>query len=442
MLAAIGSVGVTMDDMGPVGRDPTLAVSLPSTAVPARRPRLAIVSTFDELCGIAAYTQALVRQLGDAFELKVFDLDQFLLRGPGNRVRKEGDAHIRRMCAEFAAYDFVNIQLEHGTLGRGAADILRRFRMLVDAAPAVTVTFHTVLQPERLGLGMLLQSLARLRFDQAGTRIGARYRRHLLVDGLYRCLRRAQRTKPLRIIVHTHRDMLFMKHVNRFDSVFHHPLAFLQAEDVRQIRAGSNRQQFPVLQLLPRGARLIGVFGFLSRYKGFDTAIRALRHLPPEYHLLIFGGTHPQELKREQRVDKYIAELLGEAGALPRRDASDGDSPLLSRVHFMGALDDKAFRAGMVLCDSVVLPYLEVGQSSSGTLSQALELGCRVIVARTNAFLQFGRYHPDTIEYFDIGNHLELAERIRSPVRDGAQWNDLAYNTDTNRALYLQAHRR
>jgi hypothetical protein len=63
-------------------------------------------------------------------------------------------------------------------------------------------------------------------------------------------------------------------------------------------------------------------------------------------------------------------------------------------------------------------------------------------VARTNAFLQFGRYHPDTVEYFDIGNHLELAERIRSPARQGARWSELAYNAETNRALYELVHRK
>jgi glycosyltransferase involved in cell wall biosynthesis len=43
---------------------------------------------------------------------------------------------------------------------------------------------------------------------------------------------------------------------------------------------------------LPEDAKLIGVFGFLSRYKGFETAIRAMRHLPSDHHLLIFCGVH------------------------------------------------------------------------------------------------------------------------------------------------------
>src|SRR5437588_10298458 len=78
----------------------------------------------------------------------------------------------------------------------------------------------------------------------------------------------------------------------------------------------------------------------------------------------------------------------------------------------MGALAEEDFLSGMAICDAVVLPYLEVGQSSSGPISQALELGCRIIASRTHTFLEFAEYHEHAGEFFDIGNHLELAERL------------------------------
>jgi hypothetical protein len=87
-----------------------------------------------------------------------------------------------------------------------------------------------------------------------------------------------------------------------------------------------------------------------------------------------------------------------------------------------------------------VFPYLEVGQSSSGPISQALELGSRVIASRTHTFLQFGKYHPDSIEYFDIGNHLELAARLLARPQYELRARRLAFNTDTNRAVYLAAN--
>jgi hypothetical protein len=60
----------------------------------AGRERLAIVSTGGKLCGIAAYTAALRRQLNEAFDVTVFDLDQYLLRSTHRRVRDLADRRI------------------------------------------------------------------------------------------------------------------------------------------------------------------------------------------------------------------------------------------------------------------------------------------------------------------------------------------------------------
>src|SRR6516162_5111605 len=113
---------------------------------------------------------------------------------------------------------------------------------------------------------------------------------------------------------------------------------------------------------------------------------------------------------------------------------------LSDRIHFLGAQRDAEFLSGMAICDAVVFPYLEVGQSSSGPISQALELGCRIIASRTHAFLQFSRYHQNMIEFFDIGNHLELAARILARPQFDAQERCLVFNTATNKSVYLAAN--
>src|SRR5499425_3215521 len=95
------------------------------------RARLAVVSTHDDLCGIAAYTRSLERQLGDIFDVTVFELNQFLLRSTHRRVRKFGDRHIQAICREIRHYDTVNRRIEHGTLGRSCSDIFRRFNWIV-----------------------------------------------------------------------------------------------------------------------------------------------------------------------------------------------------------------------------------------------------------------------------------------------------------------------
>jgi len=219
-----------------------------------------------------------------------------------------------------------------------------------------------------------------------------------------------------------------------------------------------------------RCRRLIGVFGFLNEYKGVGTAIEALHHLPKNHHLLIFGGVHPQEIGVRQPRHPYISSLFDRAhldatfydgiGAGAATVAAHARPPVVieadkgleqllaahpkdvsARIHFMGALDEADFLTGMAVCDAVVFPYLEVGQSASGPISQALELGCRIIASRTITFLEFAEYHKNAIEFFDIGNHLELAERLLARRQFAPRQGLPEFNSATNKATYVRANR-
>lgn len=427
-------------------------------AVHARPMRIAIVSTYDELCGIAGYTRALEQQLRPHADIRVFDLDQYLLRSPHARVQRLADKHILAIAEQLRDFDSVNIQLEYGTLGRTYRQILRRFRRLVSASRNVSVTFHTVLGGTSLNWSDVGAKLRRLRLIGAVDEI-VRYRRaRSLGDRTYGFLRARQRWQQISIIVHTRRDARLLRDVFRLRNVEHHPLSFIAPEQARELRANADRQDFPILTTLPGDARLIGTFGFLSPYKGYETALKSLKYLPDDNHLLIFGGVHPQVIEMHRPLDPYIRTLLDEshighdmidtisdrgAAMTVHLDASSKEllarhpNDLQHRVHFMGVHNDEGFMRAMALCDTVVLPYLEVGQSSSGPISMALEMGCRVIASRTHAFMQFARYHPDQIEFFDIGNYAELADLLRAerkPMRPGQAKR---YDTETNAALYL-----
>jgi len=431
----------------------------------ASRPRLALISTYNELCGIAAYTRSLEKQLADVFDIRVFDLNQYLLRSTHGRVRKFGDRHIQEICRELKNFDSVNLQLEHGTLGRTARDIFRRFSWIVRAAPQLSVTFHTLFDAAAFNYARWFRAIARLNFAEAAAMRADYHRTHLLSAGIATRLRRAQRFKAVAIVVHTRRDLGHMKYVHGLRNVHDHPLSFLSEREAKEVRRTASRWRFPILDALPDEAKLVGVFGFIGRYKGFDTVIRAMHHLPDDHHLLIFGGIHPNEIKAHQPVDPIVSALF-DAGfvdtniaeriaAVPAAgtpsvsvsvDGSMRDlliqhpKDLSQRIHFLGATSDADFLTGMAICDSVVFPYLEVGQSSSGPISQALELGCRIIASRTHTFLQFGKYHEEMIEYFDIGNHLELAARIVARPQYDIEARQLAFNIATNKAIYLAAN--
>jgi glycosyltransferase involved in cell wall biosynthesis len=434
---------------------------------PTRRESLAIVSTSSKLCGIAAYTAALQRQLGDAFDITVFDLNQYLMRSPHRRVRRLADDHIKEICRALAPFDAVNLQLEYGTLGRHARDIFRRFCWLSAAAPRLSVTFHTLLTPPASDAADIGKALAAFRVTSAARRHAEYRRSHLLSHGIARQLRRLQRRKQVSAIVHNRRDLYDARFLYGVQQVFDHPLAYLGADEVAAIRAGASRQRFPMLDGLPSDAVLIGVFGFLNEYKGIGTAIQALQYLPANHHLLIFGGVHPQHIAPRQPRHPYISALFENAyidTTLYDRLAAGGTQhppqlvvsadeglrellgthprDLSPRIHFMGALAEAEFLSGMAICDAVVFPYLEVGQSSSGPISQALELGCRIIASRTHTFLEFAEYHKEAVEFFDIGNHLELAERLLAQRQFAPRRGLPEFNIATNKATYLLANSR
>jgi glycosyltransferase involved in cell wall biosynthesis len=430
-----------------------------------RRPRLAVISTYNELCGIAGYTRGLEKQLADTFDVTVFDLNQYLLRATHRRVRKYADRHIHRICREIREFDAVNLQLEHGTLGQVCRDIYRRFCWILRAAPQISVTFHTILVTEAFDHWAYLKEIRNFDFTRASALRSSYHRAQLLSAGIAKRLRRAQRSKPVSVIVHTRRDREQLRYVHGLRHIYDHPLSFLSIAEAAAVRQNASRSRFAILDAVPADAKLIGVFGFFGRYKGYGTVIRALHHLPKEYHLLIFGGVHPNEIKPHQTIDPVVSSLF-EAGYVdtsiaeriwtkPERGAPavsisiegaardlliDHPKDLSERIHFLGAAPDADFLAGMAICDVVVFPYLEVGQSSSGPISQSLELGCRIIASRNHMFLQFGRYHQNMIEFFDIGNHLELAARIVARPEFDARTRCLTFNTATNTAVYLAAN--
>ena len=457
-------VTLEFESHSPLLPSPALGASPFRVAGRVARKRLALVSTYDELCGIAAYTRSLERQLADCFDVTVFDLDQYLLRSTHGRVKRFADKHIQDICREIRYFDAVNLQLEHGTLGRSCHDIHRRFSWLLRAAPRLSVTFHTIFQCEAFDFRGYLNEILRLNFAAAIAMRSEYNRKHRLSAGVASKLRRAQRFKPVNLIVHTRRDFAHMKYVHGLRNVHDHPLSFLSAAEAQHVRCSATRGQFAVLDAVPKESKLIGVFGFLGRYKGFETAVRALHHLPKNYHLVIFGGVHPNEIKPQQPIDPVVSALFDagyvDTSVAERMRANSTAAPVVSvavdgsmrdlliehpkdlsdRIHFLGAQSDHDFLSAMAICDAVVFPYLEVGQSSSGPISQAIELGCRVIASRTHTFLQLRRYHPSTIEFFDIGNHLELAGRLLARPQYEPSERRTAFNVETNKAVYVAAN--
>ena len=439
----------------------------------AKKRSLAVATTYDELCGIAGFSRCLVAAIEPHFKVEVFDLDQFLLRSTDRVGRRKADAYFRSLCRRLAGFDIVNLQLEYGLLGAVPVDIFRRLKWLLSAARQVSVTFHTVPRYERLEWGGVLQRLRVFDLSGAVNHLGALLYSNSVAAKTFRLLRQVAKRKSVRLIVHTRSDRRYLEVVGDFKNVFDHPLSFLRPEEAAQVLNSVPSRHLSSIVSIDEGCKSIGVFGFLSAYKGFETAIRAMKYLPANYHLLIFGGVHPNDVV-PRMVQPYVKDLMREITAdhtlldrlqsrsaeeeqrsekhrvspltlnvASKTDVSDlvegqADS-LVRRVHFAGTLPDEQFFAAMASCDVIVLPYHEVGQSSSGPASLAIELGRRTLVSRTRGFLQLGRYFPNRLEYFDVGNHLQLAELLKK--QDPVQvYSQQPLGLETLKNMYVAAH--
>lgn len=366
---------------------------------------LGIVSSVDVSCGNAAFTSVLARDIGrlPGVQVELLSLDLELTQSPSREDRAPADAHIRELCARMRGLDAVNLQFEQGLFGTRFVDVARRLEMLLDANPRTFVTFHAVrtvdhlATPVRAILGSVVQGRPRTALEMHGL---ARYSRQQA-----RATRRflqsvCDRGRP--IIVHTERSA---RRIRRL-----HPSAKVVVHPIRMVQPGRPPSRDVIGEVrtrlgLPHDAVTIGVFGYFGGYKGLDTAIRAMTCLPNRHHLLVFGRQHPQSIRQGEPVHGSVSSPLRQIEKLGLAD----------RVHFLGELDDESFIDAAAGVDVCWLPYLEVDQDNSGIASITFDTAKRVIASSSFAFDEALRLIPyQGIERFDIGNHLELAQRTLS----------------------------
>ncbi len=109
--------------------------------------------------------------------------------------------------------------------------------------------------------------------------------------------------------------------------------------------------------------RVLVIMGFLARRKGYDVALAALRSLPSEYVLVAAGGEHSADRSGTEAWLHQEAERLGVA----------------DRFQITGFLDDATLEAATAAADVVLAPFREM--SASASLNHALARGRAVIAS-------------------------------------------------------------
>lgn len=386
--------------------------------------KLAIVSSYNELCGNASYTESLRQEFAKYYDVKVFALNSNLNKLHPALVNK----YLAKIANQLEQFDFVNIQFEAILYGNNPKAIYKNFKLLARASKNLIVTLHrydpkltfsfkkTLWELVRCGVKSCLRNLYRnawINFQNTPLRV------------IKYC-----KNRKAAIIAHTKRDRLLIQASHDYNYVYDHPLSFLSKEAINAYKTNANKQNFLKKYGLTKERVCIGAFGFISKYKGHHTIIKALNHLPSNYVLLVFGSQHPLSIMQHTEIDPYLAELI---------ELLSLNSALKERVHFCGSLGNDDFIKALLCCDFVVLPYLEVNQAGSGIASLALEVSAKAIFSQNLTFLELAKYAPNCFKMFSIGNYLELANAICQYTAD----NSLAlenyyknYNIHTSIKLY------
>ena len=370
----------------------------------AARPRLAIVSSWNVDCGNASYTYALKKEFEKYYDVEVLGLDLHLLLRDGKKFRALARRHIAEMAQRLKEFDYVNLQFEAGLYGANNGEILDNIKTLMDAAPNLILTMHRV-DVHDSSLSREVVFFIKNKFSLKVLR----QRRWLLSSarlyrGILKHAKHLSTRKSVWVKVHTKRERRLISEILNFKNVIDAPLAFLDDLERGRVQSDVRPSDLRRRYSLPPEAKILGAFGYIVDYKGFEDLIRAIRVMPDNWYLLIAGSQHPMSIKPWKPIDPYLKKLL----AL----ATSGPLSCEHRLRFIGNVDDNEFTFLLRNVDAVVLPYIEVGQSMSGIVALAVESGARLFCSNNLSFAEVRRYYGDAFGRFDIGNHIEIAHKV------------------------------
>lgn len=380
--------------------------------------KLAVISSWDEPCGIATYAECLIPEFKNYYETDILPLNTEVLQNSNRNIMKIGDRLIDEIAQKVKNYDCVNIQFEVGLFGVDRNQVYERVMKLVRASRNIIITFHSInLDGGDLNLRKFISTWP--------IKVLMNYKRENYWSDFYMklftSLKKLSKTKNVHIIVHNKRDCDKIKKMVGFQNVHDFPLGMYSKEIRNRERTVEKRKEFLSRYNLNEDTVVLGTFGFVSLYKGHETLIKALSLLPNNYKMIVFGAQHIRSIKPFKEVDEYLSKLLqviSDKDAEISKVKNTDKIPLHDRIIFAGSVTDEEFQDAMAYSDFVVLPYLEVKQMASGVATTALESKARVIMSNTNCFNELKRYYPHCFKQFDIGNYLELVHCIKNWKED------------------------
>lgn len=397
------------------------------------------LSTWKERCGIATYAEQLVdslNQLGISNE--VYPVDRMKLSYSSLKEIKD---HYRTFCESAKAFDLIHIQHEHGFFhGSYPFNVSIKIFSLILAnlkktKKPVFVTFHT--EPAYLSLesennvevstGPTGTELRVVNPQNAGlkSKIALRAKKYVAQSQWQMSISKFfQEGSQFRAIVHSKKSRLQLIKSGFAESSIHIiPLAFPE----RKRDFGTQDVQLVKKKLgFAEKSTVLSIFGFVSRYKGYEVAIQSLRHLPDNVVLAIIGGPHPEAAGSEKALDDVFKSI---------ELASIEDPTIAERVIITGYVDTDKLNEFHLATDICLAPYLPSSISASAALAWALTSGKPVIASNIPAFKELNQA-ANCLVLFQPTAHRELAWHIERLTQNAHIQEELVNNA----AAHVKSH--
>ena len=433
----------------------------------AKDKTLAFISSYDEICGNATYTKQLMEQVRPYFKkVDIIKLDQFLIHSAKLCGMVEKD-----VLAKINNYDYLNIQWEPGLFASRQKNACRFFIKIIDQfqGKAISITSHSLnFDPEFLRQKNVLKyKILKALFPKSLKRqaISNYFYQNLVIKYINSLCGK----KSVSLIVHQENLKKILSYYTKIP-VYDHPIVSPTSDDIAKYNNPNVRGDIIKKYNLDKDKIYCAVFGFYGPYKGIDLAIKALKYLPENYHLIIGSNVHPTSNFAQRNINvksivskdgqenividvqqnkylQYIINLITDKEEKNKKDNNNEikKTKIIDRIHYINHIfiedDFKQLIAGV---DIAILPYYEVGQGGSGPTSYATFLthSGKIILSRTGCFEQYSQtYFPECFTFFDQGNEIELAKKMLTvqSKRDNLLKETANFNSHTNAMTYVKS---
>jgi len=148
------------------------------------------------------------------------------------------------------------------------------------------------------------------------------------------------------------------------------------------------------------GKKVVTIFGFVVRRKGYDLALEALRRWPEDVTLLIAGGPHP-------------GDRTGFFDTLKDRIAAEG---LSARVVITGYLPEDRVPLVMAAADVIAAPFTMM--SSSWSMMHAIAYRKPIVASDLPPMREMNERTP-CLTLFNPGDSGDFAAKVIELLKDG-----------------------